>query len=557
MSPKTQADLEELSLEKLSSILRELGSWPARGRDATIKRILHHWNDCATKEGDFAVAGFPTYVVRVDGDVAKLFNRDSGEEVRPSVQRDGYACITLHLGGGRKRRVQFGRLILLALVGEPDKGQSCDHIDQNRSNNKISNLRWATAAEQRANQGEYQRQAAPRPVLATNSDDDNIEYVDELRAASEMIFYETDAVEDIANEIKAAIASGDAYRGHTWSLGPPLGTNVIEWRPFHETFKTKREGVVSECGLIKEKNGRITAGTLASSGYRIYNGAKVHRIVAASWVPEGLDFKFIVDHWDRCITNNHASNLRWTTKLENALNCDQPNSEPVRLIDLVTGLRIEPAHISERACARAIQVLRQGPVFVQNIQSVLKGQTDSAYGFGVEYVDDAKRAAADAVRAARHSSRSKERAVIPVDTMTGDDIPPSFASIKLAMDKFPSAHHISDCCNPDNTRQTSGGYGWRALQPIVAGTTRTKNKSTKALPIAHVAMDDTVIKVYESKSQAAIELTKYLKVSDATLSRRVSDRPFLLYARDAPDRTIAHSKVRNATLAERTDRGFA
>ena len=55
------------------------------------------------------------------------------------------------------RRVQVGnqkyfvhRLVLEAFVGNCPEGMECDHIDRNRSNNRIENLRWITVNHNRS-----------------------------------------------------------------------------------------------------------------------------------------------------------------------------------------------------------------------------------------------------------------------------------------------------------------------------------------------------------------------------------------------------------------------
>jgi hypothetical protein len=39
------------------------------------------------------------------------------------------------------------RLVLFAFKGKPQKNQVCNHIDGNRSNNRVSNLEWVTQKE--------------------------------------------------------------------------------------------------------------------------------------------------------------------------------------------------------------------------------------------------------------------------------------------------------------------------------------------------------------------------------------------------------------------------
>ena len=60
------------------------------------------------------------------------------------AQRDGYLQIRI---SGKTFYVH--RLVLETFVGECPEGMECDHIDRNRSNNRIENLRWITVNENR------------------------------------------------------------------------------------------------------------------------------------------------------------------------------------------------------------------------------------------------------------------------------------------------------------------------------------------------------------------------------------------------------------------------
>lgn len=58
-----------------------------------------------------------------------------------------YGCLTRL----KYMRIQLGnqkhfvhRLVLEAFVGECPEGMECDHIDRNRSNNRLENLHWTT-----------------------------------------------------------------------------------------------------------------------------------------------------------------------------------------------------------------------------------------------------------------------------------------------------------------------------------------------------------------------------------------------------------------------------
>jgi len=47
------------------------------------------------------------------------------------------------------------RLIALTFIPNPENKPTIDHIDRNKQNNNVSNLRWATPAEQSSNLGTY------------------------------------------------------------------------------------------------------------------------------------------------------------------------------------------------------------------------------------------------------------------------------------------------------------------------------------------------------------------------------------------------------------------
>lgn len=58
----------------------------------------------------------------------------------------------------------------------------------------------------------------------------------------------------------------------------------------------------------------------AKTGYMDFSGERVHRIVAFAYLGTPPTDQHIVDHIDTNRCNNRPDNLRWVTKLENALN---------------------------------------------------------------------------------------------------------------------------------------------------------------------------------------------------------------------------------------------
>ena len=72
------------------------------------------------------------------------------------TDKDGYKKVTLY-NKGKCKRFFVHRLVALTYLQNPHNKAEIDHIDTNRSNNSISNLRWATRQENRNNQKSLQK----------------------------------------------------------------------------------------------------------------------------------------------------------------------------------------------------------------------------------------------------------------------------------------------------------------------------------------------------------------------------------------------------------------
>lgn len=81
-----------------------------------------------------------------------------------------------------------------------------------------------------------------------------------------------------------------------------------------------------------------TFGTTGIHGHLYFNGQAVHRIVATAFSDDGVEKSdLVVDHIDTNRVNNRPENLRWVSRLENAL----LNENTVRKLELATGYPIE------------------------------------------------------------------------------------------------------------------------------------------------------------------------------------------------------------------------
>jgi hypothetical protein len=68
-------------------------------------------------------------------------------------QQNGYMYVNLYYAPKKARPVYIHRLLGTHFIDNPENKRYIDHKDRNRQNNKLSNLRWATASENTKNTG--------------------------------------------------------------------------------------------------------------------------------------------------------------------------------------------------------------------------------------------------------------------------------------------------------------------------------------------------------------------------------------------------------------------
>lgn len=81
---------------------------------------------------------FPTYEVSNNGQVR---NRKRGNILKPHEDKDGYLGVRLCFEG-RKYHRRINRIVAITFIPNPDNLEIADHIDKDRKNNCVSNLRW-------------------------------------------------------------------------------------------------------------------------------------------------------------------------------------------------------------------------------------------------------------------------------------------------------------------------------------------------------------------------------------------------------------------------------
>jgi hypothetical protein len=129
--------------------------------------------DCEPEEWR-SLTGYDSYEVSNRGRLRTLKRHRNGEPciIKTYLSWKGYVRFPVRTGGLNKC-VAAQRAVLMAFARMPTPGEQADHIDGDRTNNHLSNLRWVTATENnrdrlRRHGGAPWRRGARNPMTTLN-----------------------------------------------------------------------------------------------------------------------------------------------------------------------------------------------------------------------------------------------------------------------------------------------------------------------------------------------------------------------------------------------------
>ena len=223
--------------------------------------------------------------------------------------------ITLITTNGGTRNMAVYAISCTMFHGEkPYPSYTVDHIDIDRKNNDISNLRWASKSLQAKNKKKTYRQGK-RVVYKNKSGKIKKTY----KSVAEAV--RVHKIRNTSDTISKKLKKGSIkVKGGFLEYNKlvPSKNSIIKSVPKWIHPNVKSNWIVSSWGLVKNNCGWTNG---ARSGvYYSSKGVRVHRMVAAAFHgrPDN-PLRKDVNHKDGKGFNNNINNLEWVTPSENSI----------------------------------------------------------------------------------------------------------------------------------------------------------------------------------------------------------------------------------------------
>lgn len=221
----------------------------------------------------------------------------------------------IKFGNGKKTH-QVHRLVACAFIPNVENKPNVSHIDGDKTNNKVENLRWS-------NHNEFAKKASNLNASLRKIGRYSLDgkFIDEWKSQTEAL--KTGVATSSPGIIMCLKGKTKKHAGYIWKYLDDDNLPDEEWRKI--IYKGK-EVVVSSCGRVEHKNGKKTFGNLQKNGYMRIHIKKagesiytsVHSLVATAFCSEGkTEERNQVNHRDGNKRNNRYTNLEWVTSSEN------------------------------------------------------------------------------------------------------------------------------------------------------------------------------------------------------------------------------------------------
>lgn len=320
------------------------------------------------------VFGHEHYKISEKGDVysCKINIINSASE-RPN----GYLSLSLRDNNGKRKIEYIHKLVYTSFhnidLSLEDK-KVIDHINRDRLDNSISNLRLVSYSEN--NKNSEKKKCRPLTVLQYSLNNKFIKkWETALQAAKELNFSNHEKINKCCfGKIK------DAH-GFIWHFENKIHdisdyVNIVTDDGIkYLNYKINREGKIINKNNLLMKPKEQEYHRVGLTENRVSKEFAVHRLVALTFLKNEKNYP-IVNHKDENKKNNNVENLEWTNHTKNAIHS---SSKDINQIDIKTGKIIATFNSINNA---NIALNKKGG---SGIGQTLGGKQKTAYGFKWEY----------------------------------------------------------------------------------------------------------------------------------------------------------------------------
>lgn len=148
------------------------------------------------------------------GNPRQLFVK--GKIIKPAKMKKGYLRLSLSLGHRKRTSLQVHRLVAEAFIPNPNNFPQVNHINENKQDNRASNLEWVTNKENSDHGTRNKRIASANsmPVVMMDNDGNDLKRFNSINDAARWLggMHFVSAISRVCRGIKPHVIAG----GYRW-----------------------------------------------------------------------------------------------------------------------------------------------------------------------------------------------------------------------------------------------------------------------------------------------------------------------------------------------------